>query len=77
MNSNELRYARLVDCFSTRLEQTIKENKVSKKKIAKDLGINPQAISNYTKMERLPRLEIVVRLAEYFNVSVDWLLGIV
>lgn len=40
-------------------------------------GINSTAatVSRYLSSSRAPDLEYVVRLAEYFGVPIDWLLG--
>lgn len=43
----------------------------SLEKIAKDLNLTKQAIFNYENNIRVPRDEIKVRIAEYYNVSVQ------
>ena len=57
------------------LELRKKQNKLQKD-IAKDLNISTQSYCNYDKEERQPNPEMLIRLANYFNVSVDYLLGI-
>lgn len=43
---------------------------------AKELGISRGALSYYENGERKPDAEILYRMAEYFKVSVDYLLGL-
>ncbi len=42
-------------------------------RVAQALGVTPQALSNYKKRGRLPS-DLILRFAELFGVSVDWLL---
>lgn len=48
---------------------------MSQKDLAKELGIPNQNISNYEREFRHPDFETLKRLADYFNVSTDYLLG--
>lgn len=52
-----------------------KEQKLTQSNMAEVLGISRQAYSNYEAGKRQPDNEILLKLAEYFNVSVDYLLG--
>ncbi len=50
--------------------------KITQEQLAKDLGLNNKSsIANYESGYSMPSDEIKVRLAEYFCVSVDYLLG--
>jgi|GEM_PF-4917832 len=51
------------------------ERKLSQKQVAADLGISPAVLSHYEKGIRECRLEFLVILADYFEVSCDYLLG--
>ena len=44
--------------------------------VAEETGISKISLSRYLNNHREPDLKYVVALAQYFNVSVDWLLGI-
>lgn len=52
-----------------------KEKKLTQSDLAAVLGISRQAYSNYEAGKRQPDNETMLKLAEYFNVSVDYLLG--
>lgn len=52
-----------------------KEKKLTQSDLAVVLGISRQAYSNYEAGKRQPDNETMLKLAEYFNVSVDYLLG--
>ena len=52
-----------------------KEKKLTQSDLAEVLGISRQAYSNYENGKRQPDNETMLKLAEHFNVSVDYLLG--
>ena len=52
-----------------------KEKGYSQKKVAADLGISQALLSHYEKGIRECGLEFVLRAADYYNVSCDYLLG--
>ena len=41
--------------------------------LAKELNISRPALANYEIGKREPSIEILIKLARYFNVSVDYL----
>lgn len=43
--------------------------------LAKKLSVSPSAIGMYETNKREPNNEIIIKLAEYFNVTTDYLLG--
>ncbi len=51
------------------------EKKISQRKAAKDLLISQALLSHYENGVREPGLEFVVRAADYYSVSCDYLLG--
>lgn len=57
-----------------RLRQLRKQRKISQLKIAIDLGINQNSISRYETGERQADYATLIALADYFNVSIDYLL---
>ena len=58
-----------------RLKELRKERKISQLKLAIDLNMNQNTISRYENLEREADYETLVRFADYFNVSLDYLLG--
>jgi len=48
---------------------------LSQQELARDLELSAVTISGYETGKREPSLEILERIADYFNVSIDFLLG--
>lgn len=59
-----------------RLKQLREKVKISQKDLADRLGISESQIYKYEKEESEPRADTVVKLAEFFNVSTDFLMGV-
>lgn len=62
--------------FSNRLKMLRKENNISAEELAQKLNINKSTISRYETGKTDPYLPFVIKIANYFNVSIDWLSGI-
>ena len=58
-----------------RLKQLRTQRGISQLKLAMDLNMNQNTISRYETMERQADYETLIRFAEYFDVSLDYLLG--
>ena len=58
-----------------RLKALRKMRKISQLKLALDLNMNQNSISRYENLEREADYETLIAFADYFNVSVDYLLG--
>ena len=58
-----------------RLKKLRKERNISQLKLALDLNMNQNAVSRYENMEREADYETLVKFADYFNVSLDYLFG--
>ena len=58
-----------------RLKSLRKERKISQLKLAIDFNMNQNTISRYENMERQADYETLIAFADYFDVSVDYLLG--
>ncbi|GHU82812.1 hypothetical protein AGMMS50284_5290 [Clostridia bacterium] len=61
--------------FSRIITMLRKERKLSQKQAAVDLNISQALLSHYEKGIRECGLEFVVRIADYYNVACDYLLG--
>ena len=57
-----------------RLKQIRKAKGISQLKLAMDLNTNQNTISRNETWEREPGIRELISLADYFNVSVDYLL---
>lgn len=58
-----------------RLKKLRKIKNISQLKLAMDLGMNQNSISRYETGERQADYETLIAFADYFNVSIDYLLG--
>ena len=58
-----------------RLRELRKKRKISQLKLALDLNMNQNTISRYETMEREADYETLIKLADYFGVTIDYLLG--
>lgn len=58
-----------------RLKELRKQRNISQLKLAIDLNMNQNTISRYENMERQADYETLIRFADYFRVSLDYLLG--
>ena len=61
--------------FSTRLKELRQNMNLRQEQVAKLIGVNKGAISTYENDTRQPSFEILVRLANLYRVSTDYLLG--
>lgn len=61
--------------FSARLNNLRKEKKVSLVCLGDVIGVSNQAISLLEQGKRSPSFEVVCALADYFDVSLDYLVG--
>lgn len=58
-----------------RLEILIKENNMTKKQLAIEVGVSPSMFTFWKDGRSIPKIDKLQRLADYFHVSVDWLMG--
>ena len=58
-----------------RLKKLRKERHISQLKLALDLNMNQNSISRYENLEREADYETLIKFADYFGVSLDYLLG--
>ncbi|MCL1788969.1 MAG: helix-turn-helix domain-containing protein [Oscillospiraceae bacterium] len=61
--------------FSQMLCYLMETNNVSAYKISKETGISDRLIGYWRSGERQPIKDNIIKLADYFNVSTDYLLG--
>ncbi len=58
-----------------RLKELRTKRNISQVKLAMDLGMSQNSISRYETGEREADYETLIAIADYFGVSVDYLLG--
>ena len=58
-----------------RLKYLRKKKKISQLKLAIDLNMNQNSISRYENGQRQADYETLITFADYFDVSIDYLLG--
>ena len=56
------------------LREIRKKKNLNQQRVALDLNITREALSHYENGRRDPSLAMLVRLSEYFNVSIDYLI---
>lgn len=61
--------------FNKRLRELRLERKMSQEELAKKLNISRQAIANWETERGEPSISFLLQLAEFFNVSMDYLCG--
>lgn len=56
------------------LREIRKKKKLNQQRVAFDLNITREALSHYENGRRDPSLSMLVRMSEYFDVSIDYLI---
>ena len=62
--------------FSDRIIQLKNERKLLQKDIASSVGVSLRAYQYHEKGQKEPTLSVLLRLADYFDVSLDYLVGL-
>ena len=61
--------------FWNRLNQLINERNITSYKVSKETGISQGTFSQWKNNHKKPQKDLINKIAKYFNVSVDYLLG--
>ena len=61
--------------FDERLKKLREERGLTQKQVAEALNMNPRTYSSYENNEREPNSEILLLIADLFDVSIDYLVG--
>lgn len=61
--------------FGIILKKLRTEKNITQKDLAKYLGVSDRSVGYYETGQRTPPPDIIEKIADYFNVSVDYLLG--
>lgn len=58
-----------------RIKELRDEKNISQKELASFLGVSPSTIGMYEQDRRTPDSEMILKLADFFDVTTDYLLG--
>ena len=61
--------------FRRRLQQLRERKRISRKVLSELCGLNSDAVRRYERGETEPTLHSLVAIADFFEVSVDYLVG--
>ena len=65
-----------MDFFAKRLKELRIDKNLSYVQLAKELGVSHAALSRWENQLRIPNIIELKKIAEFFNVSADYLLGL-
>lgn len=58
------------------IKELRKSFNISQVQLANELGVTKQCVSNWENDNILPSLDMLLKIAKYFNVTTDYLLGV-
>ena len=61
--------------FSERLRELRTSKGLTMEQLAKEIESTKGTISNYENKNKKPSLDMLIKIAEYFDVSIDYLVG--
>lgn len=61
--------------FGEILRELLEQHNITQKELAVKLAITPSALGNYVQGTREPDFNTLIKIAGYFGVSIDFLLG--
>jgi len=61
--------------FATRFKNLRQSKGLNQVQLAERLGVKKQSISNWENDNIMPSIEMLMRIADFFHVSTDYLLG--
>lgn len=62
--------------FSTRIKELRTSKKLTQKELAETLNISTVSVSSYETGVKTPSLDMMLNIAQKYNVSIDWLCGL-
>ena len=61
--------------FGKHIKGLLKDKKIKQEKFFADLDLSSSNISYWSKDNTFPQMEIIIKIANYLNVSIDYLVG--
>ena len=62
--------------FRVRFQSLVDSRGFNLHRLSDELGIDASSLARYLNGKRTPDLAYIVRISDYFDVSIDWLLGL-
>jgi len=66
----------MINNFNELFKMLRKEKKLTQEQIAEILGVSPQAVSRWENAAAFPDVTLLPQIAEYFETTIDELLGV-
>lgn len=63
------------EIFADRLKTLRSRRRISRKTLSELCGLSKNQVARYERMERVPTVQSLESLADFFEVSIDYLLG--
>ena len=60
--------------FADMLKYLLSTRNIKQTELARSIGVRPNTISNYCNKISQPDIDIIIKIAEFFDVSIDYLL---
>lgn len=61
--------------FAERLKTLRSVKKITQEELAKEISVTKGAVAMWETEKRMPDLDMIKKIANYFEVSLDWLVG--
>ena len=61
--------------FANRIKNLRRSKELNQVQLAEKLGVKKQSISNWENDNIMPSIDMMIRIADFFHVSTDYLLG--
>lgn len=64
-----------MDAFADRLQRLREQRHISRRTLSELCGLRSNAVRLYERGEAMPRMDSLIALADYFEVTIDFLVG--
>ena len=61
--------------FGQRFKELRQEKNLTQEKLAEEFFLNKSSISRYEQNKQIPEIDLLEKIADYFDVSIDYLVG--
>ena len=65
----------ILDVFVERIDDFMKQKGWNIKKLSEELNIPRRTLNSWILKNRVPRIDYIYMIADYLNVSIDYLVG--